>query len=79
MRDPDDSACPQVRGDKVCCVADLPHDPFVLLGCASGSLRVALLADSGGQPVTQPRAVRKLKVSPYRGTCRPGYRRCYPD
>jgi hypothetical protein len=57
----------QVRGDKLVCVADLSREPYVLLGCSSGALRVAQLADRAGQPAAQPKAVRKLTVAPYHG------------
>ncbi|GLC57475.1 hypothetical protein PLESTB_001231000 [Pleodorina starrii] len=56
----------KVRGDKICCVADMARDPYVLLGCASGSLRIAMLVDGAGCPTTQPRQARGFAVAPYR-------------
>eukprot|EP00198_Chlamydomonas_reinhardtii_P013508 XP_001702845.1 R-SNARE protein, tomsyn-like family [Chlamydomonas reinhardtii] len=56
----------KVRHDKICCVADMARDPYVLMGCASGGLRIAMLADAAGAATSQPRAVRKLVVAPYR-------------
>lgn len=45
----------------------MARDPYVLMGCASGGLRIAMLADAAGAATSQPRAVRKLVVAPYRG------------
>ncbi|GIL46335.1 hypothetical protein Vafri_3346 [Volvox africanus] len=56
----------KVRGDKICCVADMARDPYVLLGCASGSLRIAMLVDSSGSPTTLARQARGFTVAPYR-------------
>ncbi|KAG2431284.1 hypothetical protein HYH02_013415 [Chlamydomonas schloesseri] len=56
----------KVKHDKICCVADMARDPYVLMGCASGGLRIAQLVDAAGAATSQPRAVRKLAVAPYR-------------
>ncbi|EFJ52444.1 R-SNARE, Tomsyn-like family [Volvox carteri f. nagariensis] len=56
----------KVRADKICCVADMARDPYVLLGCSSGSLRIAMLVDAAGSPTTQPLQARGFTVAPYR-------------
>ncbi|GFR40026.1 hypothetical protein Agub_g561, partial [Astrephomene gubernaculifera] len=57
----------KLRGDKIHCVADMPRDPYVLLGCASGCLRVAALVDAAGNPVAgSPGQARHFAVTPYK-------------
>lgn len=57
----------KVQGDKICCVADMARDPYVLLGCSSGSLRIATLVDDFGSPPKHPREARGFTIAPYRG------------
>ncbi|KAG2484014.1 hypothetical protein HYH03_017181 [Edaphochlamys debaryana] len=56
----------KVKHDKVCCVADMARDPYVLLGCASGCLRIAQLVDGQGEPTSQARHARGFGLAPYR-------------
>lgn len=52
-------------GDAVTCAAAMTVEPFVLLGCGSGAVRVALMANASGDAVNAARQVRGLKLLPY--------------
>eukprot|EP00878_Enallax_costatus_P027200 GHUV01029262.1.p1 GENE.GHUV01029262.1~~GHUV01029262.1.p1 ORF type:complete len:638 (+),score=216.01 GHUV01029262.1:649-2562(+) len=54
-----------VDGDKVCCLAALPREPYLLLGCSSGSIKVAALVNASGTPVTEARQIRGLQLTQY--------------
>ncbi|GIL71386.1 hypothetical protein Vretifemale_1949 [Volvox reticuliferus] len=44
----------------------MARDPYVLLGCASGSLRIAMLVDGSGSPTNLAHQARGFMVAPYR-------------
>lgn len=48
-------------------MAALARDPYLLLGCKSGTLRVAAFADSEGVLARVPQATARLQLIPYRG------------
>lgn len=52
------------------CVAVMPRDPFLLLGCASGILRFAVLTAPGGAPAADMRQSQAVRLLSYRGRCR---------
>lgn len=47
---------------QVCCVANFEQEPYLLLGCASGTVRVAALVNASGDAVTNARQVRGLQL-----------------
>ena len=62
----------KVEGDCVCRVACMPHDPFLVLGCSSGSLRFAMLAPGEGESASlqgelEARQVKGFKLLPHHG------------
>ena len=55
----------QLQEDSIICIAPMQRDPYVLLGCSSGSIRVAALVNASGTTVTEARQVRMLQIMPY--------------
>lgn len=53
-------------GDAITCAAPLRREPYVLLGCASGAVRVAMVANASGCGVVGARPARGLRLMPYR-------------
>ena len=51
--------------DKVTAAAALLPEPYVVLGCASGGLRVAALLDASGAPADAAREATSLSLQPY--------------
>jgi hypothetical protein len=47
---------------QVCCVASFEHEPYLLLGCASGTVRVAALVNASGDAVAGARQIRALQL-----------------
>lgn len=63
-----------LRGDPINAAALLPEeDPYLLLGCESGNVRVVALLDDHGMPAAEGTAAADLALQPYQGT--PGRRR----
>lgn len=60
---------PMVQGDVINSVALLPgaSDPYILLGCESGNVRVVALLDEAGQPAVDGRPAADLSLQPYQG------------
>ena len=54
-------------GDGASCVCLIPGQPYVLIGCKSGDLRVGCLVESSGTPVSEGREVKSINLLPYRG------------
>ncbi|GAX80417.1 hypothetical protein CEUSTIGMA_g7856.t1 [Chlamydomonas eustigma] len=50
-------------GDKVRCLAPFFFDPYVALGCSSGSIRFAMLIDKSGQPMSSVRPAHGLRLA----------------
>jgi hypothetical protein len=60
--------CPLLQGDVINSVTLLPaQDPYVLLGCESGNVRVVALLDADGQPASGARPATDLSLQPYQG------------
>ncbi len=62
----------KVEGDRVCRVACMPLDPFLVLGCSSGSLRFVVLAPRPGggtanKGMAEARQVKGFKLLPHLG------------
>ena len=58
-----------LQGDTINAVALLPGgEPWVLLGCESGSVRVVALMDGGGAPAAGATPAAELALQPYQGT-----------
>jgi hypothetical protein len=51
--------------DKVTAAAALLPEPYLVLGCASGGLRVAALLDAAGAPADAAREATSLSLQPY--------------
>eukprot|EP00877_Chromochloris_zofingiensis_P001873 jgi/Chrzof1/11687/Cz06g05130.t1 len=51
--------------DDVTCVAAMKREPYLMLGCSSGTIRVAGLVNASGSTVTEARQVRALKMMAY--------------
>lgn len=47
---------------QVCCMAAVQQEPYLLLGCASGSVRVVALVNASGDAVAAARQVRSLQL-----------------
>ena len=45
---------------QVCCIAAFDQEPYLLLGCVSGAVRVAALVNDAGDPVAGARQARGL-------------------
>ena len=58
-----------IQGDVINSVAVLPGaaDPYVLLGCESGNVRIVALLDSQGNPASGARPAADLALQPYQG------------
>ncbi|KAL4458921.1 hypothetical protein ABPG75_013786 [Micractinium tetrahymenae] len=56
-----------LQGDVINSVALLPSasDPYILLGCESGTVRVVALLDEAGQPAAGGRPAADLSLQPY--------------
>ena len=52
-------------GDEITHAAPMQREPFVLLGCRSGAVRVAQMVNASGSGVTAARQVRALKLTAY--------------
>jgi hypothetical protein len=50
---------------QVVCITSFDHEPYVLLGCSSGAVRVAALVNASGDAVTGARQVRALQLREY--------------
>jgi hypothetical protein len=57
----------QLDGDEITTVVPLKREPYLLLGCLSGNVKVAMLVNSAGAPITEARQVRGLKLMQYEG------------
>ncbi|GMH38758.1 hypothetical protein BSKO_06642 [Bryopsis sp. KO-2023] len=58
-----------VPSDAVYCVCSVPGEPYLMLGCRSGDLRVCCLVDSNGGPTTEGREVKGARLLNYRVPC----------
>lgn len=57
-----------LQGDTINSVTLLPgSDPYVLLGCESGNVRVVALLDEDGRPAAGAKPAADLAVQPYQG------------
>lgn len=58
-----------LQGDVINSVALLPSgsDPYILLGCESGSVRIVAVLDEAGQPAAGGRPAADLALQPYQG------------
>lgn len=56
-----------MQGDAINSVALL--DPFLMLGCQSGNVRVVALLDGEGNPAAGARPAVDLALQPYQGAC----------
>jgi hypothetical protein len=52
----------------------LGREPYLLLGCGSGAVRVAAMVNASGTPVTAARQVRGLTLMPYSSESAQGLR-----
>lgn len=52
-------------GDAVTFASPMDREPYVLLGCRSGAVRVAMMSNASGCAVTVARQVRGLKLMPH--------------
>jgi hypothetical protein len=50
---------------QVVCITSFDQEPYVLLGCNSGAVRVAALVNASGDAVTGARQVRALQLREY--------------
>lgn len=58
----------RVAGDRVRWAAPMPRDPYVLLGCSSGTVRVMqMVGAGGGVPATDPRLISGMELLEYAG------------
>jgi hypothetical protein len=57
-------------GDAITSAAALEQEPFVLLGCRSGDVRVALVADAAGAGAAVAHQAHSLALLPYKSGCR---------
>lgn len=55
----------EVPGDRICCVSQVPGEPYLMLGCAHGDMRVACLTDVNGEPTTEAREVKGTMLMKY--------------
>lgn len=56
-----------VEGDTVTAAAALAADPYLLLGCASGAVRVAALLGADGQLAEVASPLASVELKPYTG------------
>jgi hypothetical protein len=54
---------------QVRCMTTFQQEPYLLLGCSSGTVRVAALVNASGDAVTGPRQVRGLQLREYNSKC----------
>ncbi len=54
-----------VEGDSATAAAALAGEPYLLLGCASGALRVAALLGPLGQPAEPVKPLASMELKPY--------------
>jgi hypothetical protein len=59
----------QLDGDEITTVVPLKREPYLLLGCLSGNVKVAMLVNSAGAAITEARQARGLKLMQYEGAC----------
>lgn len=50
---------------QVVCITSFDQEPYVLLSCSSGAVRVAALVNASGDAVTGARQVRALQLREY--------------
>ena len=55
--------------DPITSVVPIAKEPYVLVGCRSGSVRTAQMCDATGEPVREACPVMKLKTMPHTSTC----------
>lgn len=65
-------------GDEITFAAAMQREPFLLLGCRGGAVRVAHMVNASGSGVTAARQVRALKLTHYSSECTyaDGYASC---
>ena len=56
-----------LQGDTIAAVALLPNDPYILLGCESGCVRVVALLDGASRPAEGAAPAVGLALQPYQG------------
>ena len=56
-----------VEGDTATAAAALAREPYLLLGCASGALRVAALLGANEQPADPVKPLASIELKPYVG------------
>lgn len=54
---------------QVCCITAFDQEPYLLLGCSSGTVRVAALVNASGDAVSGARQVRSLQLREYTSEC----------
>jgi hypothetical protein len=54
---------------QVCCMTAFDQEPYLLLGCSSGTVRVAALVNASGDAVSGARQVRRLQLRDYTSEC----------
>lgn len=54
---------------QVCCITVFDQEPYLLLGCSSGTVRVAALVNASGDAVSGARQVRSLQLREYTSEC----------
>lgn len=57
--------------DHISCVATLETEPYLLVGCNSGALRVAALLAPGGGPAEGVSRIASMDMRPYAGLLHP--------
>ena len=64
---PTPAACPPAPSPCCSCAYGMQREPYLLLGCKSGAMRVAGMVNASGATVTEARQVRALQLMPYKG------------
>lgn len=58
---------PAAEDDTASALACFAEEPYVLLGCDSGDLRLVALLDAEGKLAHTPARVEQMEMRPYRG------------
>jgi hypothetical protein len=56
-------------GDAATCAEPAAREPFLLIGCRSGAVRVAAATNASGNPAAAARQARGLSLMPYTSEC----------
>ena len=57
----------KIAGDRIEVVTAMPRDPFVLLGCSSGTVRLVALSSQSEALADEAGPIRALKLLSYKG------------